>query len=128
MLPALPMTPNNKIDRNALPAPRTPDLALDEPDLAPMTPSQRRVADLWRNVLRTGTVRLHDNFFDLGGHSLLLVKLHAELKREFAADFPLVELFQQTTVAAQADRLSSMSRSSDALVRARTRAERQLHG
>jgi acyl carrier protein len=71
---------------------------------------------------------LNDNFFDLGGHSLLLVRLHTELKQEFAADFPLVELFQQTTVAAQADRLSSSVRPNEGLARARARAERQFHG
>jgi amino acid adenylation domain-containing protein len=128
VLAALPMTSNYKIDRKALPTPQTPELHSDDPDVALMTPPQRRVADRWRSVLRTERVRLHDNFFDLGGHSMLLVKLHAELKQEFGSDFPLVELFQQTTVAAQADRLSFMSHSNDALGRARARAERQLHG
>ncbi len=75
-------------------------------DTALMTMPQRRVAELWRDVLRRDRVGLNDNFFDLGGHSLLLVKLHAALKQEFAVDLPLVELFQRTTVAAQADRLS----------------------
>ena len=127
VLGELPMTPNNKIDRKALPAPQAPEPRSDAPDAAFMTPQQRRVAELWRNVLRIDRVRLNDNFFDLGGHSLLLVKLHAELKREFGTDFPLVELFQLTTVASQANRLSSNSISNDAIPRARARAQRQLH-
>ncbi len=128
VLAELPMTPNNKIDRKALPAPKALQTRPDTPEDALMTPQQRRVAELWRNVLRIERVRLNDNFFDLGGHSLLLVKLHAELKREFATDFPLVELFQLTTVASQANRFSSNSTGNDALARARTRAQRQLHG
>ena len=128
VLAELPMTPNNKIDRKALPAPLAPQTLPDTPEDTLMTPQERRVAELWRNVLRIERVRLNDNFFDLGGHSLLLVKLHADLKREFAIDFPLVELFQLTTVATQANRLSSNSTSNDALARARTRAQRQLHG
>ena len=62
-------------------------------------------------VLHVDQVGLNENFFDLGGHSLLLVRLHARLKQEFATDFPLIELFQQTTVASQAERLSSIPRS-----------------
>jgi hypothetical protein len=93
-----------------------------------LTPEQRRVAGLWREVLHVDDVGLNENFFDAGGHSLLLVKLHVGLKHEFVADFPLIELFQRTTVASQAEWLSSISRSDDALVRARTQAERQFHG
>ena len=128
VLAAMPMTPNDKIDRKSLPAPQVSEPAADTIGDALMTPPQRRVADVWRRVLRTNRVGLHDNFFDLGGHSMLLVRLHAELKREFGADIPLVELFQRTTVVSQADRMSSNSGANDALARARIRAERQLHG
>jgi amino acid adenylation domain-containing protein len=128
VLPALPLTPNNKIDRNALPPPQVQDGHADKPSNVLMTPGQRRVAEEWHEVLQVDNVGLHENFFDLGGHSLLLVKLHARLKQAFAADFPLVELFQRTTVASQAERLSSNPRSDEALLRARARAERQFHG
>jgi amino acid adenylation domain-containing protein len=127
VLAAMPLTPNHKLDRKALPAPNAPDLRSESATAALMTPTQRRVARIWQEVLHVDSVGLNNNFFDLGGHSLLLVKLHAGLKREFATDLRLVELFQRTTVASQADRLSSASRSDDALARARTRAERQLH-
>jgi hypothetical protein len=93
-----------------------------------MTPEQRRVAGLWREVLHVDQVGLNENFFEAGGHSLLLVKLHAGLKHEFAADFPLIELFQRTTVASQAERLSSIPLSDNASARARNRAEMQFHG
>jgi amino acid adenylation domain-containing protein len=124
VLDALPLTPNGKIDRAALPRPAAarPSSAGQGVDL--MNPDQRRVAQIWKDLLNVDHVGLNDNFFDLGGHSLLLVKLHARLKTEFAIDLPLVELFQRTTVATQADRMNSPGRASDALERARGRAER----
>jgi acyl carrier protein len=129
VIPVVPLTPNGKLDRKALPPPRITSIQRDAPLDALMTPEQRRVAELWREVLRCEQVGLHDNFFDLGGHSLLLVRLHAGLKREFDQELSLVELFQRTTVAAQADRLSSLWRSgSAAVLRAQARAERQVHG
>jgi hypothetical protein len=73
-------------------------------------------------------VGLYENFFDIGGHSLLLVKLHAALKKEFESDIALVELFQWTTVAAQAGRLSAAAPSDGAVHRARARAARLNDG
>lgn len=127
VLPALPLTPNGKVDRKALPppqasAPAPEDVASD----ALTTPEQREVAALWCEVLRVDRVRLDANFFDIGGHSLLLVKLQAALQRKFGRDLPLVELFQRTTVAAQAERLATPVASNSALQRARERAARQV--
>jgi acyl-coenzyme A synthetase/AMP-(fatty) acid ligase len=127
VLPALPRTPNSKIDRNALPTPTAPTAVTTRSD-AVMTAAESRVAAIWRTLLRLERVGLHDNIFDVGGHSLLLVRLHIQLKREFEADFPLVDLFQRTTVAAQASMFSN-ARTPDALLkRSRARAMRQLHG
>jgi amino acid adenylation domain-containing protein len=125
-LQALPLTPNGKIDRNALPVPQAaaPDAPGDGIE-ALMSPLQRRVADLWREVLRIDHVGLHANFFDIGGHSLLLVRLQAAMKREFGRDLPLVELFQRTTVAAQAEGFAPPAAQDSALERARARAARQ---
>ena len=128
-LDMLPLTPNGKIDRKALPAPQmaTPsrDAAADE---VLMSASERRVAVVWREVLNITRVGLHDNFFDLGGHSLLLVKLRAALSREFGREVALVELFQRTTVATQAERLTTDSMVSDAVGRAQARAARLKNG
>ena len=93
-----------------------------------MTPTQRRVADLWSEILRTDRISLHDNFFDVGGHSMLVVKLHAALKREFDSDMTLTELFQHTTVAAQAARVSLSADGNVALRRAEARVRKRLHG
>jgi amino acid adenylation domain-containing protein len=106
VLPALPLTPNGKVDRKALRPPAAPTAAREEDDAA-MSPTQRRVAKIWRDVLRADRVGLHDNFFDIGGHSLLLVRLHSALNYEFGTTIELLDLFQSTTIAAQARRLST---------------------
>ena len=127
VLDVLPLTPNGKVDRAALPRPlvAAPTGVERADDL--MNAVQRRVAAVWSDVLHVERVGLHDNFFDIGGHSLLLVKLHAQLKATFAVELPLVELFQRTTVVAQAERMSSPTAPSDALERARARAARITH-
>ena len=127
VLEALPVTPNGKIDRKALPTPPAPAPHQDSSVDVLMTPEQRRVAEIWRALLRVDRVGLHDNFFDLGGHSLLLIRLRAALKRQLGHEFSLVEMFQRTTVAAQAERHSSAFLSGDAVQRGRARAERQDH-
>ncbi|MBL8346077.1 MAG: hypothetical protein JNN03_11595, partial [Rubrivivax sp.] len=128
-LPALPLTPNGKVVRKALPAPSPQDKPGSASSGGPavlMNDAEQRVAHAWRELLGLSQVGLHDNFFDLGGHSLLLVRLQARLQREFAADLPLVELFQRTTVQAQAERLQrAIHRTDDAaLHRARARADK----
>ena len=72
-----------KIDRKALPAPSAlRPVSAATADIV-MTDPQRRVAAIWREVLRVEQLGVDDNFFDRGGHSLLVVKLHAALRREF---------------------------------------------
>jgi acyl carrier protein len=127
-LASLPLTPNGKIDRKGLPSPASVAAPADPAVEALMTPAQRRVATIWRDILGLDRIGLHDNFFDLGGHSLLLVKLHVALRKEFGGDLALVELFQRTTVAAQADRLTSAVASDTALKRAQARAAKRVRG
>ena len=74
-LDALPLTPNGKIDRRALPAPDMSRATLEEPFVAPRTPIERQLADIWGELLQIEQVGIHDNFFSLGGHSLKEKKL-----------------------------------------------------
>jgi amino acid adenylation domain-containing protein len=99
-LAALPCTPNGKLDYAALPDPDAlrPDLAT--PYRAPATAIERAVTLAWQEVLGIEQVGLHDNFFDLGGDSSLLTKLHGRLMRDLQRDVPLVEMFQHPTVDA----------------------------
>ena len=129
VLTAMPLTPNGKVDRAGLPAPQfgSQDASQADGEIV-MTSTQRKVADLWAEILRTKRISLHDNFFDVGGHSMLVVKLHAALKREFESDLTLTELFQHTTVAAQAARVTLATNGNVALRRAEARARKRLHG
>ena len=126
-LSSLPLTPNGKINRKALPIPEETVALPTSPEVV-MSPVQCRVAEIWRDVLKIKRVSLHDNFFDAGGHSMMVVKLHDALNREFGSELTLTDLFQQTTVAMQANRLSSVASSDAVLRRAQARARSQLHG
>ncbi len=77
-LDAMPLTPNGKLDRAALPAPSAARPELAQAFAAPQTAIERSIATLWAEVLQTEQIGLHDNFFDLGGHSLLLAQIHSK--------------------------------------------------
>ena len=105
-LDSLPLTTNGKVDRKALPKPDTTRPNLEETFVAPTGAVESALAEIWAQVLGLERVGVHDNFFDLGGHSLLLMQLHGKLKEKFQTDISLVELFEYSTVYAQAKRLS----------------------
>ncbi|HEX7241304.1 MAG TPA: amino acid adenylation domain-containing protein, partial [Longimicrobiaceae bacterium] len=106
-LEQLPLTPNGKLDRLALPAPGERAGAGAE-YVAPRTPTEEAVAAAWAETLGIGRVGAHDNFFDLGGHSLLLVQLHSRLQERFGAGVSLAELFGHATLADLARRLDEL--------------------
>ncbi|HKP60206.1 MAG TPA: MupA/Atu3671 family FMN-dependent luciferase-like monooxygenase, partial [Polyangiales bacterium] len=98
-LPELPHTPNGKLDRKALPAPE----ALVAPKrafTAPENELEGKVAALWCQVLGVSQVGVQDNFFDIGGHSLLVVKLHRLLRAELAPELALTDVYRFPTVRA----------------------------
>ena len=99
-----PRTPNGKVDRKALPAPSTD--ADVSAYLAPRSEAERKVADVWRDLLRVERVGAHDNFFDLGGHSLLIVALQGKLSAAFGCEVRIVDLFRFPTVQALARHLT----------------------
>jgi len=99
LLPDLPLTRNGKVDRARLPRPaEPPELEANPPDGA----VAGEVAALWRQVLRRDAVGTEENFFDLGGNSLLLVELQERLRRRFGREISAIDLFQHPTVASQA--------------------------
>jgi amino acid adenylation domain-containing protein len=101
-LDAFPLTPNNKIDRAALPVPpgflSSRTTAQRERSAAPHSDQELRMAALWREVLGVPSVGADDDFFALGGHSLLALELLRRFKSEFGRDLPLALLFSHPTV------------------------------
>jgi amino acid adenylation domain-containing protein len=97
-LPALPLSPNGKLDRRALPDPPTDRPRLDSEFAAPATGGEHAIAAVWRDVLRLDRIGIHDNFFELGGQSLLLAQAHARLQQDVAPALTLVDMFQHPTV------------------------------
>jgi amino acid adenylation domain-containing protein len=104
-LASIPLTPNGKVDKRALPAPQ---VAVTERSL-PRSELERRVAEVWQEVLSTTEVGIHDNFFDVGGHSLLLVQMQSRLRRNLGGELSIQDLFRSPTVAAIAERLSAQA-------------------
>jgi amino acid adenylation domain-containing protein len=102
VLESLPLTANRKVDRRALPA---PDLHNEQIDnyVAPRTPVQEMLAQIWAQVLKLELVGIHDNFFELGGHSLLATQLVSRIRNIFKVELPLRSIFAAATVAALAD-------------------------
>jgi amino acid adenylation domain-containing protein len=100
-LAKIPLTPNGKVDRRALPAPARRESSTARP-AGSWTALERRIAALWAEVLELDEVDGQESFFELGGHSLLLVRYHARLQEELDRAIPLAALFTHATVRAQA--------------------------
>jgi amino acid adenylation domain-containing protein/non-ribosomal peptide synthase protein (TIGR01720 family) len=99
VLESFPLSPNGKVDRKALPEPSSSRPDLEKQYVAPRTPLEQTLADIWRELLGIDSVGIHDNFFDLGGHSLLATQLASRVRHALQAEVPLRELFEHPTVA-----------------------------
>ncbi len=101
-LSALPRTPHGKVDRRALPRPGKDRRGLGSEYVAPVSSTQRAIVEIWKEVLGIEQIGIRDNFFDLGGHSLLMVRVHSMLREQFGAAVALVDLFSHPTIEALA--------------------------
>ena len=99
-LAAIPLTPNGKLDRDALPLPgETPAPS----STAPQTPLEQEVLALWSEVLGRNSIGIHDDFFLIGGHSLLAIRLLGKVREKFGIDLPVRRLFETPTVSGIAE-------------------------
>jgi acyl-coenzyme A synthetase/AMP-(fatty) acid ligase/acyl carrier protein len=103
----LPLTPNGKIDRKALPQPVGPSPESTGAYIPPQTEIEQLIAGIWQEVLEVEKVGRRDNFFDLGGHSLLMVQAHLKLRAAIKTEITLIEMFRYPTVASMAEYISN---------------------
>jgi thioesterase domain-containing protein len=125
VLDAIPLTPNGKIDRRALPAPDQARPELGEGFVAPRTAVEQKVAGIWEELLDVRSIGVRDDFFSLGGHSLLAVRVMARIQASFGQHLPLASLFQGATIEKQASLLHEQPReqSASALVSIQPKGE-----
>lgn len=102
-LESLPLTPNGKVDRKALPAVSQDRIGSHEEYVAPRTPEEQAIAEICAEVLNLERVGIHDNFFDLGGTSLIATRLIFQLQEHFQVKLPLVRLFETPTISGLAN-------------------------
>ncbi|MCP4662066.1 MAG: non-ribosomal peptide synthetase, partial [bacterium] len=110
-LESLPLTPNRKVDRRALPAPDAGRPHLAEAFVAPGSAAEKALAEIWAEVLGREQVGVNDSFFELGGHSLSLMQVIARIRKLFGVEIPLRTFFEAPTVAALAPRVEAGERS-----------------
>jgi amino acid adenylation domain-containing protein len=101
-LDAMPLTPHGKVDRAVLPPPGPLSTDAGTEFVAPRTEAEKTVAATWQRVLRLESVGTNHNFFDLGGHSLLLAEVYTELRQAFERELTMLDLFRYTTVGSLA--------------------------
>jgi amino acid adenylation domain-containing protein len=107
VLPALPLSPNGKVDRKALPSPSGRSGA--EPPVPPRNDYERRLVDMWKQLLKKDAIGIRDDFFALGGHSLLAVMLITRIKEELGVELKLTRVLERPTIESLAECIEKCS-------------------
>jgi non-ribosomal peptide synthetase component F len=124
-LDTLPLTPSGKVDRRSLPEPQIARSQLSKAYTPPTSTLEQQIADIWQHLLQVDKVGIHDNFFDLGGHSLLIVQARSRLETLLNRQIPLVTLFQYPTIETLATYLNQESSTSSHLQATANRAQKR---
>src|SRR5262249_35067910 len=114
MLDTLPLSPNGKVDRRALPAPTDLPSEHQATFVEPRTPLEEILAHIWMRVLGCSQVGIHDNFFELGGHSLLATQVVSHIRQAVNRELPLRALFEAPTIAELAQQIETRIRGEQA--------------
>jgi amino acid adenylation domain-containing protein/thioester reductase-like protein len=104
-LTAMPLTPEGKVDRRALPPPKAERLT-GSAFVAPLTPAEKELARIWSEVLKVHPIGVDDNFFELGGHSFLAVQIVSRIRESLGVELPLLQLFERPTIRELVEALS----------------------
>ncbi|BBC27198.1 non-ribosomal peptide synthetase [Pseudanabaena sp. ABRG5-3] len=106
-LKAMPLTPNGKVDRRSLPAPSTSQSQFETVVEDTRTPIEDLLVSIWSNILGIKSIGIHDNFFEMGGHSLKVMQVMARVRDSFSIDLPLQTLFREPTIAGLSREITS---------------------
>ena len=98
-----------------MPSPEKVNFEAERAYVAPRTPLEQRLAYIWGRLLEVEQVGIHDNFFDLGGHSLLSTRLISHVRQEFALELPLRRLFEIPTIAMLATEIEKLKQHDDGM-------------
>jgi len=128
ILEALPWTANGKINRQALPEVAGNGSDLKAEYVAPQTTVEQAIANVWQQVLNLEKVGVHDNFFDLGGQSLLMAQAHSQLRELLRLDLPLIKMLEHPTVSALARYLSQAHNEPVTYKQSHDRADKHREG
>ena len=120
-----PLTPNGKIDRNALP---DADQSERVEYVAPTTETEQTLAAIWSEVLGVDKIGVHDSFFDLGGHSLLAARAVSKFRQAFEIDIQLRSLFELHTIAEIAQYVDTMKWAAKSAEQAAEQADQSSEG
>ena len=101
-LAEIPLTPNGKVDRKKLMQSAAGTRESSPASMSPRNRVEEQLVSIWSDVLRRDRVGVRDNFFDLGGHSLLLIRVHARIRKELDQDIAVVDLFRYPTIESMA--------------------------
>jgi amino acid adenylation domain-containing protein len=105
VLEQMPLSPNGKVDRGALPPPETGRATPREAPVLPRTPAEEFVAEIWGELLRRDRLGIHESWFELGGNSLLATQMVSRIRTKLAVELPLRTVFQNPTISQLAARL-----------------------
>jgi acyl carrier protein len=106
-LPSLPHTISGKVDRKLLGTYSNIEQELSNNNTPPTTQLEQQIADIWKECLNVSSISLQSNFFDVGGHSLLMVQVQMKLNATLGKDIPLIDMFKFPTIKALAQHLST---------------------
>ena len=125
-LPKFPVTTNGKVDLRALPEPAEETDRTCEAYSPPANQNERLIAKIWQDVLGCQKLGVHDNFFDLGGHSLLMVQVYTRLRDAFDKEISMVDLFRNPTIALLSRYFDGAAKPADASEGTNDRAARRI--
>jgi amino acid adenylation domain-containing protein/FkbM family methyltransferase len=128
ILDAMPLTPNGKIDRRALPDPEKYMLAARPQYVSPGNETERTISQAWREVLAVERVSVNDSFFSIGGNSILLAQVCGKLRKSLDRDLSIIDLFRYPTVSSLALHINGRGAAIEASVAAHDRGAQRREG